>query len=155
MDFSQIKKAGKTLWYRFRGECIFCNIVKSGDAEIVYENDDVMAFAPLKRGILSEGHILVIPKEHYENIFDIPKEELIKVIEAVKNISSQLEKDSGFNGVNLLNASGKSAQQSVSHFHFHLVPRSDEEDANIWPETGYTEENYEETYERLKNLINP
>ncbi|MFB6180716.1 MAG: HIT domain-containing protein [Candidatus Nanohalobium sp.] len=103
MDFSQVKKAGKSLWYRFKGECVFCKIVESRDAQVVYEDESVMAFAPLKQGVLSEGHLLVIPKDHYESIFDIPKEELVEVVETVKDISVQLEKEECYDG-------GKSSQ---------------------------------------------
>lgn len=153
MDLSTIRKAGKTLWYRFKGECIFCKIVEEKDGKIVFEDSDTMAFAPLKNGILSEGHILVISKEHYENIFDIPKSELSNLMETVKDISTKLEEETEFEGVNLLNASGKSSQQSISHFHFHLVPRTENDEEDLWPETGYEEDSYEQIYENLKKSL--
>lgn len=152
MDISEIKKAGKTLWYRFRGECIFCKLSENKDAEIVYEDTDVMAFAPLKNSVLAEGHVLVIPREHHENLFEIPEDVLCSLMSSAKEIAERLESSGECTGVNILHASGESAQQSVSHFHLHLVPRK-EDGLDLWPETGYREGNYEEVYNRLKEEL--
>lgn len=144
----------KTIYYFMKGDCVFCKIIEEGKEEkILYENEDAVVFAPLESGILSKGHLLVVPKEHHENIFDIPQSCLDSVMETVKTISQRLEKD-GFEGVNLLNASGKAAQQSVDHFHIHLVPRKESDERDMWPESDYEENSYRERYRKIKEIIN-
>ena len=105
-------------------ECIFCKIAKGEiDSAKVFEDNDVLVFLDVNP--LTEGHCLVIPKQHFENVFDIDREILKKVIVVGKNISLQLKKSLNATGVNLLNASGKDAEQSVYHFHLHVVPRNE------------------------------
>jgi len=132
---------------------VFCKIIEEGKEEkILYENEDAVVFAPLESGILSKGHLLVVPKEHNENIFDIPQSDLNSVIETAKTVSQRLEEDS-FEGVNLLHASGKAAQQSVNHFHIHLVPREESDERDMWPESDYEESSYRERYRKIKEII--
>lgn len=112
-------------------DCIFCEIVsKKVSAKIVFEDEMVLAFKPLDQ--ISKGHTLVVPKKHFENIFDIDKNTLEKLIAASKDLSEQLVKEDNATGINLLNASGKDAQQSVFHFHFHIVPRYKNDGLDLW-----------------------
>ena len=100
--------------------CIFCAIVAGEeDAVVVDETDETIAFVP--REPVSEGHLPVIPKAHYENLFDVPEPILRAVMKHAKSIAEELHADD-FDGVNLLHASGKAAQQSVPPFPY--PPRS-------------------------------
>lgn len=118
-------------------DCVFCSIVAGEeDAVVVDETDETMAFAPLEP--VSEGHLLVIPKAHYENLFDVPEPILRAVMEHVKSIAERLHTDE-FDGVNLLHASGAAAQQSVPHFHIHLAPRHSNDGLDLWPESTFDE----------------
>lgn len=152
MNLKELEKFGKGLYYRLKGDCVFCKIVDKCNAEIVYENENVLAFAPLKSGVVAEGHLVVIPKEHSENLFEIEKESLFQVMETVKEIANKLEEEC--DGVNILSANGKAAQQSVDHFHIHLVPRNSSENLDLWPDTGYTEENYQDSYDKIRKILN-
>lgn len=152
MDLKELKKFGKGFYYRLKGDCVFCKIVEKRDAEIVYENKKVLAFAPLKSGVVAEGHLVVIPKEHSKSIFEIEKESMLHVMESVKEIANKLEEE--YEGVNILNANGKAAQQSVNHFHVHLVPRSSSEKLDLWPDTGYKEKSYQDSYEKIREILN-
>ena len=132
--------------------CAFCSICAGEeDAEIVDETDETLAFAPLD--LISEGHVLVIPKDHYETIFDIPDPILCAVVKHTKAIAEQL-KAHDVDGVNLLHDSGEAADQSIPHFHLHLVPRRTGDEVDPWPNSGYEESNFEQTYERLRNVLN-
>lgn len=112
-------------------KCIFCKINnKKTPAKNVFENDDVLAFVPIKR--LSKGHTLVVPKNHFENIFDINETALEKLISVSKDLSEQLVKENNATGVNLLHASGKDVQQSVFHFHLHIIPRYENDGLDLW-----------------------
>lgn len=103
-------------------DCIFCKIINGEiDSARVFENDNVFAFLDVSP--LTKGHCLVIPKKHFENIFDIDKNVLEEIIFTAKNISRQMKERLNATGINLVNASGKTAEQSVFHFHLHIVPR--------------------------------
>ena len=135
-------------------ECSFCKIIAGKlPSNKIYENENVLAFAPLKDTIISKGHMLVIPKKHYENIYDIPKDELHHIIDVVKIISQKLKEKFNAEGINILHASGKVAQQSCFHFHIHLIPRYKGDGLDTWPETGYKEDNFPEVYKEIANLF--
>jgi len=103
--------------------CIFCKIVKKQvSSKIVYENDNTLAFLDIFP--ISEGHTIVIPKKHYENIEVIPEDELIYVMKTVKKLAIKLHDKLGFEGYNILQNNFKAAGQVVQHFHFHIIPRN-------------------------------
>ena len=135
-------------------DCVFCKIIeRQVPSHMVYEDEHVVAFAPLEKDMLSKGHLLVVPKKHFENIFDITIDELTFIMRAVKLISKKLKESYSAEGVNILNASGKAAQQSVAHFHLHLVPRYKDDGLDAWPKTGYVEKAGSEIYKRMKELL--
>ncbi len=93
----------------------------------------------------------MIPRDHYETIFDIPEPTLCTVMERTKTIAERL-KAHDFDGVNLLHDS--SHQQSVPHFHLHLAPRRNDDGLeDLWPESGYEESNFERTYQHIRNRL--
>jgi histidine triad (HIT) family protein len=111
--------------------CVFCRIAnKEIRPEIIFEDDLVIAF--LDANPVSKNHALIIPKNHYENIFDIPKKELERIIIVAKDLAMKYKKDFNINDINLLNANGKNAQQSVFHFHLHLIPRHEKDGLDLW-----------------------
>lgn len=112
--------------------CLFCGIVNGTvPARKIYENDDVFAFLDISGDVY--GHTLVVPKKHYENALTCPIEVLNKVIEAVQKISRHYTENVGFDGVNILANCGESAEQSIMHLHFHIIPRT----KNTSPKTIY------------------
>ena len=114
-------------------DCIFCKIIKKkAPATIVFEDADVLAILPIAP--IAKGHTLVIPKNHSENVFDISHDDLAKVIAVAKDLSSKIISENNATGVNLLNASGKDAEQSVFHFHLHIVPRHPNDGFGLWLE---------------------
>ena len=103
-------------------DCIFCKIVKGEiDSAKVLENDKVLAFLDVNP--VAKGHCLVIPKMHFENIFDITDEILGEVIFLVKYISENLKNSFEIEGINLVQSSGSKAGQAIFHFHLHIIPR--------------------------------
>jgi histidine triad (HIT) family protein len=111
--------------------CIFCQIVTRHElANVVYEDDRVIAFVPIHP--VSVGHTLVVPKSHYENLSDITVESLNDVVGVAKSIAVDLLAKHGATGINLLHATGKDAQQSLVHFHLHVVPRYPQDGPDLW-----------------------
>jgi len=102
--------------------CIFCKIAKGEiPSAKIYEDDKILAF--LELNALAEGHTLVVPKEHYENIFDIDQETLKNLISVAQKISERLKETLGADGINFVHRSGAAAEQGVFHFHLHVIPR--------------------------------
>ena len=119
-------------------DCIFCKIIKGEIPSYkIYEDDKVYAFLDIACDAV--GHTLVIPKKHCTNVLDCDKEYLDAVIEAVQIISNHYVTNCGFDGVNILNASGAAAEQSVFHLHFHIVPRKNGDGLHMWPLTDKQE----------------
>ena len=103
-------------------KCVFCGIVNGKiPSTKIYEDEYVLAFLDINP--IAENHTLIIPKNHYINLYDIPENELKHLLVAAKRIALQFKNNYGIQGVNVLHASGADAQQSVYHFHLHLVPR--------------------------------
>jgi histidine triad (HIT) family protein len=130
--------------------CIFCKIVR-GEAKSwkVYEDENVYAFLDIHPA--SEYHTLVIPKKHYENIFDVPEAELLAVMAAVKKLTTLYSQKLGIHNVQIINSSGAEAQQDVFHLHFHIVPRGMGDGQNVkWT----THPEWVEKYDQLLAKIN-
>jgi histidine triad (HIT) family protein len=102
--------------------CIFCRIAqKQVPASLVYEDETVMAFLDIKP--LNEGHTLVIPKAHYENIFEIPQELITHLHGVTQQIAFAVKKASNADGISIIQQNGKAAGQDIFHLHVHVIPR--------------------------------
>src|SRR6185436_10989995 len=111
-------------------DCVFCKIVSGEiDSAKIFEDEDVLVFLDVNP--ISKGHCLVIPKMHYENVFVIDEKILKKVIIVGKNVADKLQKSLGASGANFIHSSGRDAEQSVLHFHLHVVPRYENDLLNI------------------------
>lgn len=134
-------------------DCIFCKITVGSEKSLkVFENEHTIAFAPNPNTIISKRHLIIAPKKHYESIYDIPENELFNIVKTTKFISQKLKSRFNADGVNILHASGKVAQQSVFHFHLHLVPRYIDDNLDAWPDTRYREDNFPNIYLEMQNL---
>ena len=128
--------------------CIFCKIVNGEiPSEKIYENKDVLAF--LDANPVTKGHLLIIPKKHYENIFDIPKDILKENIEVAQKISLLLKEKLGAEGINLLNSNNKIAQQDVPHYHVHVIPRYSGDEFEIVFKDKTENKNLKETANKI------
>ncbi|NVM43594.1 MAG: HIT family protein [Candidatus Lokiarchaeota archaeon] len=106
--------------------CIFCQIVdKKIQSQILFENDTILAFLDIFP--ISNGHTIVIPKNHYNNLEDIPVDELTDVFKIVKKISSKIYEKLKIDGYNILQNNFKAAGQVINHFHVHIIPRRRED----------------------------
>jgi histidine triad (HIT) family protein len=105
-------------------ECIFCKII---DGEIpsytIYEDEIYKVI--LDRFPAAPGHVLIIPKHHHADIFDMPEEIAQGIYPLAKKIAAHLKDGLGLDGINIVQNNGKASGQAVFHFHLHLIPRSD------------------------------
>ncbi len=131
-------------------DCIFCKIVNGKEKSWkVFENEKVYAFLDVNP--VNEYHTLVIPKNHYENIFDIPENELKELISAVKKIATLYNTQLGIENIQIINSSGIEAQQDVFHIHFHIVPRKKGDHNDIrWKTFPELKEKFDILLEKIK-----
>jgi len=130
-------------------DCIFCKIV-SGEIPCykIYENESCIAFLDIANDFFA--HTLVIPKKHYENILDIPQNELNNLMKVVRKISKHYVENCGFDGINILNSNNKCAEQCVFHLHFHIIPRNNNDELHIFPKGQNNKFNLEEICNKFK-----
>jgi len=104
-------------------DCIFCKIVK-GEIPCfkVYEDDRVLAFEDINP--ISEGHTLIVPKKHAENLWEIPGEDLTAIHLASQKIIHAIKETLNPTGVAVLQLNGRGVNQVVMHYHLHLMPRT-------------------------------
>jgi histidine triad (HIT) family protein len=103
-------------------DCPFCKIVLGeAPASVVYEDSAILAFMDLNPA--NSGHTLIIPKEHWENIYEIPEKTLIKIAPIIKRTCTAVKKATGCEGISILQLNGKAAGQVVMHYHVHVIPR--------------------------------
>lgn len=134
-------------------ECIFCKIAnKEISCYKIYEDDSVLAFLDINPVVF--GHVLVVPKKHFENIFEIDDEYLKRLIIVAKRISIKMQEKLGAEGINLYQANGSLAGQTIFHFHLHVLPctRGDNVDFIKW--MGKTvKELKKEEFEEIRNKL--
>ena len=104
-------------------DCIFCKIV-AGELPCfkLCEDDDSLAFMAINPA--NPGHALAIPKQHWPDVHSIPVEPLSAAVATAKRVASALQAELSPDGINLVQANGKGAAQSVMHFHMHIVTRA-------------------------------
>lgn len=113
-----------------KDDCIFCKIA-AGEipSRKIYEDKDLIAIMDLSP--TSKGHSLIIPKEHYTNIYDINEEIAGKVMKTAKKLATKMTVALNCDGFNLLQNNGETAGQTMFHFHMHLIPRYKDADNNM------------------------
>jgi histidine triad (HIT) family protein len=106
--------------------CIFCKIVAVElPAAVVFESESLIAF--LDVGPLAEGHLLLVPREHYTLLTELPPALALKMGSVLPRLGRALLEVTGADGFNVLQSNGEAAGQIVPHVHFHLIPRTRED----------------------------
>jgi len=114
-------------------DCVICKIVAGTIFSwVVYQDAEVICFLP--KTLQAYGHTVVASKAHYADLYTAPETILGHLISTAKKLAAHYNARIGASGVNLLHASGASAQQSVLHLHFHLIPRFDGDGLDTWPQ---------------------
>lgn len=113
-----------------KDDCIFCKLA-NGDipTNVIYEDDTftvIMDAAPA-----TKGHCLILPKEHYANIYELDEEVAGKVFKLAKKLAAEMTEKLGCDGFNVVQNNGETAGQTVFHFHMHLIPRYKDDNQKI------------------------
>ena len=134
-------------------DCIFCKIAQGEIPALrVWETDACLAFldvAPVAR-----GHVLLIPKQHYQDICDIPAEVLSSLTSKLPALAEAVVRATNATGLNLLQNTGRSSGQAVFHLHFHLIPRTEADGLGYrWNAGKYEAGHAEEVKSRILDQL--
>lgn len=129
--------------------CIFCKIA-AGEipSATIYEDDDFRVILDIEPA--SKGHALILPKEHFANLYELSDEVAAKALVVAKKVMAKMTDIVGCDGYNVVQNNGEAAGQTVFHFHIHLIPRYKEDDVKIgWKPGKLTEEVKAEILSRM------
>ncbi len=122
-------------------DCLFCGIVAGSiPSETIDSDERTVAFMDINPA--TSGHALVVPREHSADLMEIGEQDLTATILAAQRLSRRMKDVLGADGINLINACGAAAWQTVFHFHIHVVPRYEDDPLKLpWvPEPGDSDE---------------
>lgn len=124
-------------------DCIFCKIANGEiPSKCLYEDD--MFRVILDLGPATKGHALILPKEHADNLFELPDETAASAMKLARKIALQMKDKLKCDGLNLVQNNGAAAGQTVSHFHLHIIPRYEGDGQRIgWKPGEITQETLE------------
>ena len=128
--------------------CIFCKIANGGiPSATLYEDDDFRVILDL--GPATKGHALILPKNHYANLFEIPEDVEKKAFALAKKMAAKMKDVFGCDGFNIVQNNGAAAGQTVFHFHIHLIPRYEHDGAGVsWKPGKLTDEARDEILQK-------
>lgn len=129
--------------------CIFCKIANGEiPSKTLYEDDLFRVILDL--GPAAKGHALILPKEHYQNLYALPEEAAGKVMILAKKMATQITDKLQCDGFNLVQNNGEIAGQTVFHFHMHLIPRYQNDNQRIgWNPGKPSEQELEEIRKQI------
>ncbi len=115
--------------------CIFCKLANGEiPTATLYEDEDFRVI--LDASPASKGHALILPKEHYANLYELDDEVAAKVLVLAKKMITKLTDLLGCDGYNIVQNNGEAAGQTVFHFHMHLIPRYKDDQVGLGWEMG-------------------
>lgn len=118
-----------------KDDCIFCKLANGiFSTNSIYEDD--MFNVILDAGPATKGHALILPKEHYDNLFELPDDTAGAAMRLAKKLSIQMKEALKADGFNIVQNNGECAGQTVMHYHLHLIPRYENDGQHIlWKPT--------------------
>lgn len=132
-------------------DCIFCKIA-AGEipSKTIYEDEEFRVIMDISPA--TKGHALILPKEHYPNLYEIPEEVAADAMKLAKKMAKKMTDALQCDGFNLVQNNGEVAGQTVFHFHMHLIPRyknDGNEDRICWNHLELGEKELEEIHQKL------
>ena len=133
--------------------CIFCKLA-NGDIPTATVYEDEYLRAIMDAAPANKGHIIILPKSHAANIYELEDEYVSRAVVLAKKLAVALKKLTGCDGVNILQNNGGAAGQTVFHFHVHVIPRFKDDDCTIvWKPTSYEDGEASEVAKKIAELL--
>ncbi len=137
-----------------RGNCTFCRIVEGElPSHKVYENNRILAIMDIMP--LNEGHVLVMPKDHYQTVFDLDEDLAGEIMKVAWNVANTIDEILEPDGLNILQNNRGAAGQLVPHYHVHLIPRNHNDDIGLgqWKARKADSEKLEIIADQLRRIV--
>lgn len=133
-----------------KDDCIFCKLANGVfQTNSIYEDDKFNVILDL--GPATRGHALILPKEHADNLYELPDETAAAAMILAKKLAKKMVEKLGADGLNVVQNNGEAAGQTVIHYHLHLIPRYKNDGQHIlWEPTSPSPEELEATRDLLK-----
>ncbi len=134
-------------------DCIFCKIANGEiPSAALYEDEDFKVVMDM--GPAAKGHSLILPKQHYANVYELPEETASKAFLLAKKMAGVMTEALEADGFNIVQNNGEAAGQTVFHFHMHLIPRYEKDQAGFgWNPGTLTDEVRDEVVEKVKKAL--
>ena len=133
--------------------CIFCKLA-NGDIPTATVYEDEYLRAIMDAAPANKGHIIILPKSHAANIYELEDEYVSRAFVLAKKLAVALKELTGCDGVNILQNNGEAAGQTVFHFHVHVIPRFKNDDCTIvWKPTSYEDGEASEVAKKIAELL--
>lgn len=134
-------------------DCIFCKLANGEiPTQTVYEDEDFRAILDIAPA--NKGHVIILPKKHFENLLEADPDVASKALVVAQKIGNAQKKALGADGVNVLQNNGVAAWQSVFHLHIHVIPRFDDDQVVFpWRTLSYAEGEAEEYAAKLRECL--
>lgn len=134
------------------GDCLFCQIIAGKIPSIkVYEDSKILAILDIHP--VNPGHTLVMPKKHFTHLLDADEETATAMILATQKIARAILSAQNLDAFNLELNNGRIAGQIVSHLHWHIVPRTSDDELQHWPGKSYRAGEAEEIAKKIKEKL--
>lgn len=132
-----------------KDDCIFCKLANGVfPTNSIYEDDKFNVI--LDNGPATKGHALILPKEHADDLFELPDETAAEAFKLAKKLGKHIVETLGADGLNVVQNNGEAAGQTVRHFHLHLIPRYNNDGQKIqWEPTSPSSEELVKIKEEL------
>jgi len=130
-------------------DCIFCKIA-AGEipSKTIYEDERFRVILDL--GPATKGHALILPKDHADNLYELPDEIAESVLPVAKKVAAMMKKNLKCDGLNLVQNNGEVAGQTVMHFHMHMIPRYADDGQQIgWKPGKPSQEELDDIYQQI------
>ena len=130
-------------------DCIFCKIANGQiPSKTLYEDESFRVILDLSPA--TEGHALILPKEHAANLFELSEDLASKALVVAQKMAARMKEALGCDGLNLVQNNGEAAGQTVSHFHIHVIPRYENDGQNInWVPGSPSQEELEAVCQKI------
>ena len=135
-----------------KDDCIFCKLANGVfETNTLYEDDQFRVIFDASPA--TKGHVLIIPKEHYANAFEMPEDLIGDAYKFAKKIATALKDITGCDGINILQNNGEVAGQTVFHFHIHIIPRYEKGEMVQWTPGELDQATVSDIINKAKELL--
>lgn len=132
-----------------KDDCIFCKLANGViPTNVLYEDDVVTVF--FDAAPASKGHVLIVPKEHFDNIYSLDENTAAHIFKVAVKLANAIKDTLNIEGLNIVQNNGEAAGQTVFHFHMHIIPRYENDTVDVkWIPGEITQEEINEIKEKI------